>query len=38
MALLDLQNMESADDSIGALLSSLSLVGCVSSVSFIVCL
>lgn len=39
MALLDLQNMDSADtkDAVGVE-SSLSLIGCISSVSFLICL
>ncbi|CAG7629609.1 SapB/AmfS family lanthipeptide [Actinacidiphila bryophytorum] len=39
MALLDLQNMETENGhSGGAPASSLSLIGCISSVSFLVCL
>lgn len=40
MALLDLQNMEPTDHGHGGgePVSSLSLIGCISSVSFLVCL
>ncbi|WUH93748.1 SapB/AmfS family lanthipeptide [Streptomyces sp. NBC_00433] len=39
MALLDLQNMEPANGhGGGGAASSLSLIGCISSVSFLVCL
>lgn len=38
MALLDLQTMESENNHDGGAASSLSLLGCISSVSFLVCL
>ncbi|MFI0901190.1 SapB/AmfS family lanthipeptide [Streptomyces sp. NPDC020983] len=38
MALLDLQNMETENHTNGGAASSLSLLSCVSSVSFLVCL
>jgi hypothetical protein len=38
MALLDLQNMEPENGGGGGAASSLSLIGCISSVSFLVCL
>ena len=38
MALLDLQNMESESNHGYGAASSLSLIGCISSVSFLVCL
>ena len=39
MALLDLQNLEAANGEDGLVLaSSLSLIGCISSVSFLICL
>ncbi|MFI0723849.1 SapB/AmfS family lanthipeptide [Streptomyces sp. NPDC021224] len=38
MALLDLQNMETENHSGGGAASSLSLLSCISSVSFLICL
>ncbi|WP_031517743.1 SapB/AmfS family lanthipeptide [Streptomyces sp. NRRL F-5123] len=38
MALLDLQNMETENNHGGGAASSLSLLSCISSVSFLICL